>query len=117
VRKALEAEGPSLIHVLTPCPKGWFFDPKHTFQMSRLAVETGAWALWEYKNGEFSLTHRPTRRKHVREYIRMQGRFSHLTDTQIDMIDNRVAQDWDRWEESDKQKKLILPWTGVVPSS
>jgi len=116
VRKALEAEGPSLIHVLTPCPKGWFFDPKHTFQMSRLAVETGSWALWEYRNGEFSLTHRPARRKHVREYVRMQGRFSHLTDTQIDMIDNRVAQDWDRWEESDKQKKLILPWT-AVPSS
>ena len=27
-KKALEANGPAFIHLLVPCPKGWFTDPK-----------------------------------------------------------------------------------------
>jgi len=53
--KALNAGGPAFIHVLAPCPKGWFFDPKYTIDVSRLAVDTGAWVLWEYEKGTFFL--------------------------------------------------------------
>ena len=111
VRKGLEAEGPALIHLLAPCPKGWFFDPKYTVELSRLAVETGSWILWEYDNGEFRLTYKSKARKHVREYLRLQGRFSHLKDEHIEDIERMVEQEWKDWEEMDRQRKIMLPWT------
>jgi len=115
VRKGLEADGPAFIHVLTPCPKGWFFDPKETVKLARLAVDTGAWVLWEYQEGEFSLSYGPPQRKHIREYIRVQGRFSHLGDEQIDILDKTVEQEWKYWKKSHEEKELTLPWS-VTPS-
>jgi len=115
VRRALEADGPAFIHVLTPCPKGWFFEPKETVDLSRLAVETGSWLLWEYDSGEFALTHRASPRKHAREYIRRQGRFSHLTDDEVETIDRMIEEEKKYWEESDRLKRLVLPWIRPPP--
>lgn len=111
VRKALNSGGPAFIQVLTPCPKGWFFDPKHTVTLSRLAVETGAWALWEYEEGAFSLTYKPPRRRSLADYMRMQGRFTHLSDEEVERLDKMIEEQWKIWLESDRQKRLILPWT------
>jgi len=110
VIKALNSGGPSFIHVLTPCPKGWFYTPHETYELARLAVETGMWVLWEYSEGKFKLNYKPQPRKHVKEYLRRQGRFSHLTDEEIDMIDKMVEEEWKYWLESDKLGKIILPW-------
>ena len=110
VRKALETDGPAFIHTLVPCPKGWFTDPKYTVDLSRLAIDTGLWVLWEYSNGEFSLTYRPKPRRHVKEYLRMQGRFKHLTEYQLEEIERMTEKEWEYWEEMDRQKKIILPW-------
>ena len=113
-RKALEANGPAFIHLLVPCPKGWFFDPKYTVELGKNAVETGLWVLWEYENGEFHLTHKPQPRKSVDGYLRMQKRFEHLTKDQVDEIQRRTDKEWEYWNEMDKQKKIILPW--VAPA-
>ena len=43
VRKGLNEDGPSFLHMLAPCPKGWKFDEKLSLEMGRLAVETGMW--------------------------------------------------------------------------
>jgi pyruvate ferredoxin oxidoreductase beta subunit len=109
-KKALEADGPAFIHLLVPCPKGWFADPKYTVDLSKSALETGLWVSWEYENGDFSLSYRPKPRKHVKEYLRMQKRFEHLTDDKIEEIERMTAKEWDYWTEMDKQQKIILPW-------
>lgn len=111
VAKALEAGGPAFIQVLTPCPKGWFFDPKYAVEISKLAVETGAWVLWEYEDGVFRLNHRPKERRHMKEYIRRQGRFSHLADEQVEAIDRSTDREWALWQEMASQKRIILPWS------
>jgi pyruvate ferredoxin oxidoreductase beta subunit/oxalate oxidoreductase subunit beta len=110
VRKALNSGGPAFIQVLTPCPKGWFFDPKYTVTLSRLAVETGAWALWEYEEGVFKLTYKPTRRRPLGDYMRMQGRFTHLSDEDIERLDRMAEEQWKLWLEADEKRRLILPW-------
>jgi len=51
VRKALNYDGPTFLHMLGPCPKGWKFDEKLTLDMGRLAVETGMWTLYGWENG------------------------------------------------------------------
>ncbi|MGD0159834.1 MAG: thiamine pyrophosphate-dependent enzyme [Candidatus Bathyarchaeia archaeon] len=109
-KKALAADGPAFIHLLVPCPKGWFTDPKYTLDLSRSALETGLWVSWEYENGKFSLSFRPEPRKHVEEYLRMQKRFEHLTHGMIEEIERMTAKEWDYWKEMDRQKSMMIPW-------
>jgi len=96
--------------LLVPCPKGWFTDPKYTVDLSRSALETGLWVSWEYENGEFSLNYKPEPRKHVKEYLRAQKRFKHLTDEQVDEIESMTSKEWTYWREMDSRKKIMLPW-------
>ncbi|MGB9725326.1 MAG: thiamine pyrophosphate-dependent enzyme [Fervidicoccaceae archaeon] len=110
VHKALNSGGPSLIHVLLPCPKGWFTSPGDTVNLSKLAIETGMWVLWEQSEGHFKLNYRPKPRKHVREYVSLQGRFSHLKDEDIEKLDEMIEEEWAFWEESAKVGRLIVPY-------
>lgn len=111
VKKALESDGPAFIHLLVPCPKGWFSDPKYTFSLTKLALDTASWVSWEYSKGQFQLSYIPKPRKHVNEYIRMQGRFKHLAADQIEKIEETTEKSWKNWEEMDRLGKVILPWT------
>jgi pyruvate ferredoxin oxidoreductase beta subunit len=70
--------GPRLILALAPCPTGWGFDPKNTIEVGKLAVQTGVWPLKEYRDGVVTHTVVPRQRLPVEEYLRRQGRFSHL---------------------------------------
>src|SRR5437879_8773303 len=51
VRKALSIGGPTFIHSLDPCPKGWDYDPFLSHEMGELAVTTGVWPLYEVEEG------------------------------------------------------------------
>jgi len=82
VQKALSADGPSFIHIFSPCPTGWRYPSNMTVEVSRLAVETGIFVLWELEGGDIhniKVTCKPKeKRKPVEEYFRLQGRFKHL---------------------------------------
>ena len=116
VRKALNCGGPSFIELLAPCPKGWFFDPKDTVSLSKLALESRAWVSWECAEGDFSLTYRPTRKTPIREYLGYQGRFAHLTDEEVEEIQRMTEEEWVYWEEMDRRKRVVLPWTSAPNS-
>ena len=100
LKRAAEIEGFKFIHLHTPCPPGWRFDPAKTVEVARLAVETGAWILWEYDNGHFKLNPPSTlyadksKRKPLREYLKLQGRFAHLTDDDIKTLEAEVEEKW-----------------------
>lgn len=78
--KAKEAvkEGLVYIHLLVPCPTGWRAPADSVIELSRMAVETNYFPLWETEGGKFRLTYRPREPKPVREFTKMMGRFSHL---------------------------------------
>ncbi len=90
VRKALAVKGPTFLHIHAPCPKGWSFDPSQTVEIGRLAVESGMFQLYEIENGETKLTYRPRSMKPVKDYLELQGRFSHLTPEMIGRIQQFV---------------------------
>lgn len=92
VKKAMEIDGPSYIHLHQPCTTGWRFPPSKTIEVGRLAVESGAWLLYEIENGEFRITYRPVERRPVKEYLKMQGRFKHLTDEEIQKIQDYIDE-------------------------
>jgi len=96
VRKALSFEGPTFLHMLAPCPKGWKFDEKLSREMAKLAVETGMWSLFEWENGVYKYTNVPKTYKPISEYMKNQGRFSHLKAEHIAkmqaFVDERIAK-------------------------
>lgn len=83
VRKAKGLNKPSFIHIICPCPPGWEYDPALGIEIARLGVETGMVVLYEYENGKTTVNIVREERKPVEEYLKKQGRFSHLTKAQI----------------------------------
>ena len=77
-RKAEGFKGPKLFISHSPCPPGWGTEPSHSANFAKLAVETGIWALKEAVYGEVRHSLIPKKFKPVEEYLREQGRFSHL---------------------------------------
>ncbi len=96
VKKANRVNGPAYLHILAPCPTGWRLAPNLCVKASRLAVETGIFPLFEVIDGEWILNYDPPELVDVREYLKLQGRFRHLTEEQIDYIQKRVRRDFER---------------------
>ena len=90
VKKAREVKGPAYIHCLSVCPTGWRAAPELCIELGRLAVETGIFPLYEVENGRYRLTEMPDDLRPVEDYLKVQGRFRHLTPDQIKTIQDRV---------------------------
>jgi len=86
VRKALSIKGCKYIHVYSPCPTGHRYPPEKAIEVSRLAVDNGMWPLYEVENEVYRFTYKPRDRKPVKEYLRAQGRFRHLTENEIEKL-------------------------------
>lgn len=102
VEKAKQADGPAYLHVHTPCPTGWAFDPSLTIQLAKSAVQTGAWILLEMEKGKLKLNRKLDKLKPVEEYLKPQGRFKHITDTDIKHIQEEIDSNITRLKEAQK---------------
>jgi pyruvate/2-oxoacid:ferredoxin oxidoreductase beta subunit len=95
VKKAKSVKGTRFIHILIPCPPGWRFQPDLTIRLSRLAVETRTFPLFEVDDGmHYQLNPMPGKIP-VKEYVRLQGRFSHLSEKQIEAIQKEIDTKWE----------------------
>ncbi len=80
------------MHVLSPCPTGWEFDVSKSIEVARLAFETGSWILYESQNGKRTINRLPKERKPIIEYLKLQRRFSHLTEADIAEIQKEIDE-------------------------
>jgi len=94
IKRAKEIKGPKFIQILSPCPTGWRHSPDKTVEISRLAVQTNAFPLYEVVKGTYRITVKPKKPKPIKEYLRLQGRFRHLTEEEIEMIQRIVDENW-----------------------
>ncbi len=104
VEKAKDVDGPSYIHIYSPCPTGWRTPPDVTPELGRLAVQTGVFPLFEIENGHFRLTVKPKELKPVKDYLMMQGRFRHLKDEEIELIQKKVREEYEKLLYLEKSK-------------
>ncbi len=99
VRKAEQADGPAFINVLTPCDRGWRYEPDQTMEVSKLMVEAGLWPLYEVVDGKWKMTGARQKRRPVMDALLSQKRFSHITknadDETIAEIQATVDAEWD----------------------
>jgi pyruvate ferredoxin oxidoreductase beta subunit len=116
VRKGIEVDGPAFLHVFAPCQRGWRSDPAKSIELSRLAVETCIFPLWEAVNGEYQLSIpskvfalAPQKKKPVKEYLETQGRFRHLFTPKYERMLDQIQQKTDaKWQK-------LLKKCGIAP--
>jgi len=100
VKKALEVDGPSFINVLSVCPRGWRTAENKGMEITKLAVETNFWPLYEIEDGEYHITYKPKKVKPVIDWLEPQGRFKHLFHEKnkdiLDEIQEHVDKRWQR---------------------
>jgi pyruvate ferredoxin oxidoreductase beta subunit len=105
-RKGIEVDGPAFLHVFAPCPRGWRTEPSKSIELSKVAVETCIFPLWEATNGEYQLSTAsrvfalaPQKKKPVKEYLQVQGRFRHLFTPKHEKLLEEIQKETDhRWE-------------------
>ena len=78
VRKALDVDGPAVVHVIAACPLGWRSEPANTIKLAKLAVHTNIFPLYEVVKGQYKLNIDIKKPIAVEEYLKLQGRFRHL---------------------------------------
>ena len=98
-RKAVSCGGPAFMNVLSSCNRGWRHGTDETIEITQLAVDTCYWPLYEVEKGEWRLTYRPKDKPPVEEWLRRQGRFSHLFRPEHRHLIDRLQAETDlRWE-------------------
>lgn len=98
-KKAIYTEGPTYMSVLSPCPRGWGYPTEDLQTISKLAVDTCFWPLYEVENGKYKITYRPAKKVPVEEFLKLQKRFKHLflkgNEWMIKEIQDEVDKKWD----------------------
>ncbi len=98
--KAIYTPGPAFINTLAPCPRGWRYDTPKLLEISKLAVDTCVWPMFEVVNGEWKLTYKPRKKLPVEEWLKPQGRFRHLFNGKNDHLIEDLQKEVDvRWEK------------------
>ncbi len=97
--RAIYTKGPTFVNVLTPCPRGWNYPAENLLDITKAAVETCVWPLYEVVEGEYRLTYEPKKKLPVEEFMKLQGRFAHCfkpgNEWTIEAAQEYVDKKWD----------------------
>ncbi|MCX6803471.1 MAG: thiamine pyrophosphate-dependent enzyme [Candidatus Diapherotrites archaeon] len=104
VQKALAINGPTFITVFSPCVPGWKIETNMAIDVSRLAYETTVYPIYEIEDGVVKINQKPEARKPVEEYLKLQGRFKHVTPDIAVKIQKYVDDRWAFLESVDGKK-------------
>lgn len=100
VEKALAYGGPSFLNIIAPCPRGWRCKESLSIELARLAVETCYWPLFEVEKGKWKISFAPRHRKPLEDWLKPQGRFSHLFKKEnqplLEELKKRVDEEWEQ---------------------
>ena len=96
IEKAKKIRGTRFIHLLSPCPPGWRIPSELAIKISRLAVRSRVFPLYEIENGRTYTLQEESQVVPVKEYLKLQGRFNHLKEEDMKEIQRRVDDAWER---------------------
>ncbi len=110
VRKALEIKGPKFMNIIAPCNRGWRSRTDDAILLSRLAVETCWWPLYEVENGITRVTVKPKEKKPLTEFLKPQGRFKHMFSPENEWMLKQAQEEVDKnWERLLKEEAMSAP--------
>ncbi|NLG27516.1 MAG: pyruvate ferredoxin oxidoreductase, partial [Chloroflexi bacterium] len=98
-KKAFAADGPAVLNVLAPCPRGWRHASDMALQVAQIAADTCVWPLYEVENGKVTVNYKPKEKLPVTEWLKTQGRFRHLFRPAlaglVQEIQDKTDQEWE----------------------
>lgn len=98
VRRALETPGPSFINVLASCNRGWRIPTEKSIEILRIAADSCIWPIYEVADGKTIINYTPKEKLPVEEWLKPQGRFSHL------------FKEENRWVVAELQQQVDARW-------
>ncbi len=107
VRKGVDMPGPAYVEILSVCPVGWRSSPDLSVRLGRLAVETGIFPLYEIENGRYRLSFDFPELRPVTDYLKLQGRFRHLSPDEINKIQTRVNKEIEELREKAVKSRVV----------
>jgi phenylglyoxylate dehydrogenase beta subunit len=93
--RAIQAseDGFAYLHVYSPCTTGWRFPSDQNIEVARKAVQTNFVLLWEFDpEGGLHLTRPVDDPLALAEYVKLLGKYRHLSEEQIAHIEATVAR-------------------------
>ncbi len=109
-QKAFAADGPAFLNVIAMCHRGWGFKQESSVDISKLAVETCYWPLYEVENGRYKVNYKPKEIKPLTDFLKTQKRFAHLFKEEnkplLEQFQAQVKKDWE-----ELLRKETLPQT------
>jgi pyruvate/2-oxoacid:ferredoxin oxidoreductase beta subunit len=102
-KKARSIRGFRFIHIFASCTAGWKIDPSKSIEVMRKATDSAIFPIYEVENGEKYTINMKPKIEPVREYLKMQGRFRHMTDEQIEKIQKEVSKNWEWLKKQEEE--------------
>jgi len=99
IEKAAATIGPAYVHIFSVCPTGWRCATDLTIRIGRLAVTTGIFPLYEVEDGQYKMSIDFPKLRPITDYMKLQGRFGHLSSDIIDQIQLTVVKKYEELRE------------------
>lgn len=96
LERAFETEGAAFVHVHATCPVGWRMPSAKTVEVAKMAVKCGMFPLYEIVEGRHKLTMPLDKLEPVGDYLKTQGRFKKLTQSDVAEI-QKMVNDYCGW--------------------
>jgi pyruvate ferredoxin oxidoreductase beta subunit/2-oxoisovalerate ferredoxin oxidoreductase beta subunit len=96
VAKAKAMRGFRLITLLVPCLDGWGVPEDQGIALTRLAVESGVFPLYEVEDGYRYTLNDPRKSRPVRDYLQVQRRYRELDEVAAQTLQREVDEGWAR---------------------
>jgi pyruvate ferredoxin oxidoreductase beta subunit/2-oxoisovalerate ferredoxin oxidoreductase beta subunit len=91
-KKAKGIKGTKFIHIYATCPPGWKIPSEISVKIARMATKCNIFPLYEIEDGiHYSLNHVGDQK--VKDYLKIQGRFKHLTEDDFDKMQDFIDSD------------------------
>ncbi len=108
IRRIKESNKPGFINLLVPCIPGWGINPWHSVKLSRLAVQTGFWPLYEItEDGVLHLNFKPKKLLALEEFLKYQQRYKGIPKKDLKKLKELIRKKWDELLKYDG--KVYIP--------
>jgi pyruvate ferredoxin oxidoreductase beta subunit len=96
VKKAFEKKGPSVLIAFAACPTNMKAPSNQTISISKLAIETNSYPLYEYEDGKYKVNYKPEKKAPVEELLKTQTKFNAVMKNkkEIQKIQEYVDKEW-----------------------
>jgi len=97
----------AFVNVFSPCIPGWGIHDDDAIKLSKIAVDTCFWPLYEVEDGVYKLSYNPEEsggKKPIIEFLKIQSRFKHLLKPGNEQLLEQFQKDVDeRWVKLKKR--------------